>query len=70
MADGLAKKMASGRNGKWMQGAVKNPGYLHRALGVPQNKTIPKAKVAQAANSSNQHLAAAARLAQTFARSR
>jgi hypothetical protein len=26
---------------KWMQGAVKHPGALHRTLGVPAGKKIP-----------------------------
>ena len=32
--------------GKWMQGAVKHPGALHRALHVPQGEKIPAGKLA------------------------
>jgi len=30
---------------KWIQGAIKRPGALHAALGVPANKEIPKSKL-------------------------
>ena len=30
----------------WIAGAVKNKGGLHRALGIPQGKKIPKKKLA------------------------
>lgn len=33
---------------KWIQGAVKHPGALHRALGVPEGEKIPAAKLAHA----------------------
>jgi hypothetical protein len=33
----------------WIAGATKNKGALHRALGVPQGKKIPQAKVTAAA---------------------
>ena len=33
----------------WIKGAIKNPGALHRDLGVPQGEKIPVEKVAQAA---------------------
>lgn len=26
----------------WMKGAVKHPGALHKELGIPQGKPIPK----------------------------
>lgn len=56
--------------GKWMQHAVKHPGGLHKALGIPQGKKIPKGKIAKAAHSSNPHLAKMANLAKTFAKFR
>ena len=31
---------------KWMQGAVKHPGALHKALKVPAGKNIPQSKLA------------------------
>jgi hypothetical protein len=49
-----------------MQGAVKNPGALHRSLGVPQGQKIPAAKLAAAAHSSNPTTRKRAALAQTF----
>ncbi len=59
--------MAAGSgDGNWIQGAVKQPGALHKELGVPQGQTIPAAKVAKAANSDNPLLARRARLAQTL----
>jgi hypothetical protein len=56
--------------GKWMAGAVKHPGALHRSLGVPQGQKIPAAKIAKAAHSSNPTLRRRAVLAQTFAKHR
>jgi hypothetical protein len=34
---------------KWIKGAVKKPGALHKELGVPEGKKIPAAKLAKAA---------------------
>ena len=50
--------MAKGGKAKnnWIQGAVKNPGGLHRALGVPQGDKIPRGKINKAAESSNPKL--------------
>lgn len=50
---------------KFIQGAIKNPGGLHKALGVPQGQTIPKARVAAAAKAPG-HLGQMARFAQTL----
>lgn len=52
--------------GNWIKGAIKHPGGLHKALGVPQGQKIPAAKVATAKQSSNPHVAAMARLAGTL----
>lgn len=30
---------------KWIQGAIKHPGALHKELGVPEGKTIPAKKL-------------------------
>jgi hypothetical protein len=38
---------------KWIQGAIKKPGALHRSLGVPEGQKIPASKLAKAAKSSN-----------------
>jgi hypothetical protein len=54
---------------KFMSGAVKRPGALHRALHVPQGQKIPAAKVAKAASAGG-HLGQMGRLAQTFAKFR
>lgn len=41
-------------------------GALHRQLGVPEGKPIPKGKLRRAAHSSNMLLARRARFAQTM----
>jgi len=41
--------MAKKRKKKWMQGAIKRPGQLHRDLGVPKGKKIPKTRLRAAA---------------------
>lgn len=33
---------------KWIQGAIKHPGALHKALHVPAGKKIPKKKLQKA----------------------
>ena len=38
---------------KWIQGAIKHPGALHRQLGVPEGEPIPAKKLAAAKHSSN-----------------
>jgi hypothetical protein len=50
----------------WMQGAVKHPGALHRALGVPEGQKIPAAKLEKAKHSKNGHIRRMAALAETF----
>jgi hypothetical protein len=39
--------MAAGKN--WIKGAIKKPGQLHRDLGVPIGKKIPRSKIVAAA---------------------
>lgn len=41
-------------------------GGLHRALGVPEDETIPEAKVNAATHSSSPHIAAMANMAKTM----
>lgn len=53
-------------SGNWMAGAVKNPGALHRQLGVPPGKKIPASKLAAAAKSSNPKERQRANLAKSF----
>jgi hypothetical protein len=35
---------------KWIQGAIKHPGALHKELGVPEGKKIPLKKIRAAAS--------------------
>jgi len=50
---------------KWIAGAIKHPGALHKEMGVPQGKKIPKAKLASAASKGGT-LGKRARLAETL----
>lgn len=50
----------------WIQGAIKRPGALHRALGVPEGDKIPAKKLNAAANSSNTRVREEANLAKTL----
>jgi hypothetical protein len=50
---------------KWIAGATKHKGALHRALGVPQGEKIPAAKMAKAAKAGGK-LGKEAQLAQTL----
>lgn len=54
---------------RWIQKAIKKPGALHRALGVPAGKKIPRSKIAAAAKKDGK-LGARARLAKTLAKMR
>jgi len=51
---------------KWIQGAIKRPGKLHRDLGVPQGEKIPAKKLAKAEHSKNQSIRREANLAATL----
>lgn len=53
---------------KWIAGAIKHPGALHKSLKVPAGEKIPAKKLAKAAHSDNPKLAKRARLAQTLKR--
>jgi hypothetical protein len=50
---------------KWIQGAIKHPGALHRQLGVPQGQKISASKI-KAAASKGGTLGRRARLAETL----
>jgi len=50
---------------KWIQGAIKHPGALHRQLGVAQGKKIP-AKKLESASKKGGKLGQRARLAKTL----
>ena len=39
---------------KWIQGAIKKPGALHKELGVPEGKKIPAKKLEAAAEKPQQ----------------
>jgi hypothetical protein len=49
----------------WIQTAIKHPGALHRELGVPAGKKIPKSRIRAAAKKGGK-LGARARLAETL----
>lgn len=53
------------KNNRWIAGAVKNKGGLHRSLGVPEGQPIGKAKIAAAAQKGGK-VGKEARLAQTL----
>lgn len=50
---------------KWIQGAIKHPGALHRELGVPEGEKIPSKKLSKAAKAGGK-LGERARLAETL----
>lgn len=50
---------------KWIQGAIKHPGALHKELGVPMGKKIPAAKLDAAAKKGGK-VGKRARLAKTL----
>lgn len=53
----------------WIANATKNKGGLHRSLGVPEGKKIPKAKVKAAAKRPGK-VGKEARLAETLGKLR
>lgn len=50
---------------KWIAGAIRHPGALHKQLGVPQGQKIPAGKLAAAAEKGGT-LGRRARLAETL----
>lgn len=50
----------------WIKGAIKNPGALHRSLGVPAGEKIPAKKLDKAIHSDNPTLRRRALLARTL----
>ena len=50
---------------KWIQGAIKHPGALHKELGVPEGKKIPAKKLKAAAKKGGKE-GKRARLAETL----
>ena len=61
-------KKADGGKIKWIQGAIKHPGSLHKALHVPEGEKIPAKKLEKATHSKNPKLAKKAHLAETLKR--
>jgi len=51
---------------KWIQGAIKHPGKLHRELGVPKGEKIPAKKLAKAAKSKSPTIRKEVALAKTL----
>lgn len=51
---------------KWIQGAIKHPGALHKTLGVPEGEKIPEKKMQKALHSSNPTTKKRAQLAETL----
>jgi len=51
---------------KWIQGAIKNPGGLHKALKISPDKKIPAQKLEKAAHSNNPKIRKMATLAETL----
>jgi hypothetical protein len=51
---------------KWIQGAIKHKGALHRDLGVPAGKKIPASKIKKAEHSKNPTIKKRAILAETL----
>lgn len=50
----------------WIAGAIKRPGALHRALGVPEGENIPAKKLAKAAKSGSPRIKKEVALAKTL----
>lgn len=50
---------------KWIAGAIKKPGALHKELGIPQGKKIPAKTLAKAAKAPGKE-GQRARLAETL----
>lgn len=62
------KKHGGEADGKWIQGAIKHPGALHKSLHVPAGEKIPAKKLEKASHSENPKLAKRANLAKTLKR--
>lgn len=52
-------------DGKWIKGAIKKPGALHKEMGIPKGKKIPAKKLAKAAKAKGK-LGQRARLAEAL----
>lgn len=54
----------------WIKNAIKKPGALHKELGIPEGKKIPKKTLTKAEKSSNLTLRKRAVLAETLGKLR
>jgi len=59
-------RKSGGMADKWIAGAIKHKGALHKSLGVPAGEKIPEKKLEKAEHSKNPKLAKRARLAETL----
>lgn len=59
------KKGGAAKGGKWIQGAIKKPGSLHKSLGVPMGEKIPAGKLEKASHAAGK-LGKRARFAMTL----
>lgn len=50
----------------FIKGAIKNPGGLHKSLGIPQDKKIPALRIKKAEHSKNPTVRKQAYLAETL----
>ncbi len=55
---------------KWIKDAIKKPGALHKALGVPAGEKIPAKKMAKAAKSKSPVMKKRVALAKTLSKMR
>jgi hypothetical protein len=55
---------------KWISGAIKKPGALHRSLHIPEGKKIPEEKLEKAEHSKNPKTRKRAVLAETLKKMR
>jgi hypothetical protein len=55
---------------KWIQGAIKHPGALHKMLGVPMGEKIPAKKLTKASKSKSLLMRRRAALAKTLGKLR
>jgi hypothetical protein len=62
----MAKKKKK-KKSNWIADAIKRPGALHRALGIPMGKKIPTGKVSKASKSGGR-LGKMANLAKTLSK--
>jgi hypothetical protein len=60
------KKHGGEAGGKWIAGAIKHPGALHKSLHVPAGEKIPAKKLEKAEHSKNPLMAKRAHLAETL----